>query len=1154
MKKFVHLHNHSHYSILDGVAKIEELVKKTKECGFDAIAITEHGNLFSAMEFYKTCKLNDIKPIIGCEVYVAPKSRFEKDKDEKYYHLVLLAKDYEGYKNLIKISSKGYLEGFYYRPRVDKEVLAEYSKGLIALTACLGGEIPTLILEGDDEQKLLKEVDWYVSTFGRENFFFELQDHNIREEKIVNKKLIELSKKLNINVVATNDIHYIKKEDEILQHIIFAIRDKTTLNDPKLHKYPTNEFYYKSYEEMNEIFGEVPQSISNTILISEMCNLELKLNEKYTPNVKLPEGETASSYLKKLCLEGLNKRFPDGIPEEYQKRIEKELSLIDKMGFSNYFLIVRDFVSEAKSRGILVGPGRGSAAGALISYALGITEVDPIKYQLLFERFLNPERVSMPDIDVDFQDDRRDEVKEYIRTKYGYENTADIITFGVMKARASLKDVGRVLEIPLEKVNKITKLIDNKIANEPLDAVIEMIPELKILKENGTKQEREWIEYASRLDGTVRNISTHASGIIISGVPLLEIIPLYKDPNSGIIATQFEGGYLEECGLLKMDILGLSNLTIIQDTLRRIKDNHHITVDLNKIPLDDEKVFKLFSSGQTAGIFQFESQGMTEYLKQLKPTCIEDLIAMNALYRPGPMDNIPAYIARKHGKEKVDCYHKDFEPILKNTYGIIVYQEQVMQIAQVLSGFSLGKADVVRRIMAKKKPEELDKIRPEWINGAIERGYPRELAIKLFELLIPFSNYAFNKSHSAAYAILAYQIAYLKTYYKLEFMAALLTANMSDSDALRKYCAEAVADGIDILPPDINLSMWEFLEKYENGKSYIIFGFGGIKGLGETFSREIINERNTGGKFSSFEDFLKRMRKNEEFKKTYAEVLIKAGAFDNLVDNSSLMAEKSRWLSDLEDIIEHHQNVEKYEKKGAQFLFHTDEVFLPKPSNVCSQKLSTRDEFLNEISVFGFYLSRKFFKECETKFGKLFSISKDVLEKIGEVNLFTWGFIAEAVIKINSGKNNYALITFDNGKDIYKFTIFSDKYEKFKSNIVAHNFIILRARTKKNNNQTVYDVLDIKPIEYLREERFTEFHICIKDNNDNEPMYIYRELENLKEWLTKPEIKGNWRIYFHITGKRNITIRASDRFGIKYSEPFINKLTSLDFVTGYWIY
>ncbi len=1153
MPDFIHLHAHSHYSILDGVAKIDKMLEKVKEFGQNAVALTDHGNMFGAMEFNKECGISGISPIFGSELYIAPKSRFEKNKDEKYYHIVLLARDNEGYKNLMKLSSIGYLEGFYSKPRIDKDVLREYSKGLIVLTACIGGEIPRLILD-NNEEGLKKSLDWYLDVFGKDNFFLELQNHNLSEEIVIIKKMLEISKSTGIKVAATNDSHYIQKEDAKLQEIVFAIRDKTTLKDPKHQKFPNDEFYFKSPEEMAKLFSEIPEAITNTRLIAEMCRVKLEFS-RHTPLFRLPGTESTEEYLSRLCIQGLNSRFNGSPPLIYQNRLNEELELIKKMGFSNYFLIVSDFVIYAKDSGILVGPGRGSAAGALISYALGITDVDPIKYGLLFERFLNPERVSMPDIDVDFQDDRRDEVKEYIRMKYGYDKTADIITFGVLKSRAALKDVGRVLEIPLENVNKITKLIDNKTANEYLSDVTEMIQELKDLKEKGSPIEKQWIGYSIKLDGTIRNIGTHASGLIISDADLTSVVPLYRDVSSGIISTQFEGEYLEKNGLLKMDILGLSNLTMIKICLEKIWKNHSLKLDIFNIPLDDNDVFQLFWRGETMGIFQFESGGMTEYLKRLKPTSVEDLIAMNALYRPGPMDNIPSFIARKQGKEKIDCFHPNLEPVLNSTYGIIVYQEQVMQIAQILAGFSLGKADVVRRMMAKKKPEELDKLRPEWIEGSIKNGYTKELAEKIFEILVPFSNYAFNKSHSAAYALLAYQIAYLKTHYKLEFMASLLTLNMGNSDQLKIYCQEADINGIIIMPPNINKSLWEFKEIHEKKCEMILFGFGGIKGLGEGISTAIINERELGGVFSSFEDFIKRIIKYSEFKKAAVEILIKAGCFDGFYNEENYLQEKAILLHNLEITINQFLSQEKEKKTGQMGLFgsHVNNGFdIHIQRNV--NPLTLKEEFENEVSLFGFYLSGKLFSHHTKKFGKISHCTNETISRLKPgTGVLIWGFIMEVQIKIASNKKNYAIVTIDNGQDSFKFFIFSEKYEQLKSEIIENNFVMARFILTLGSRGIQYEITDIKPIQYLNHERFTQLHICLEGEDTSED--TVKSLSIIKALALDQKNKGITQFQFHITSDKGcFTISAAEKYRIKFSSGLMDKITEIPNLKGYWLY
>ncbi len=1152
MSEFIHLHNHSHYSILDGITKIRDLVEKTAEFGQTAVALTDHGNMFGIMEFNKECLSHGIAPIYGAELYIAPKSRFEKIKDEKYYHIILLAKNYEGYKNLLCLTSLGYLEGFYSRPRIDRELLSEHSSGLIVLTACLSGEIPRLIL-GGRENDIQDSISWYMDLFGKDNFYLELQNHRLKEEITLISKMVEISKKSGIGLVATNDSHYIGREDAKLQEIAFAIRDKKTLKDENRFTFPNDEFYYKSPEEMTALFSELPEAVKNTKKIAEMCSFDLKFS-KHMPLYPIPEGETAENILEKLSLAGLNKRFKNSVPSSYSERLGMELELIKNMGFSNYFLIVYDFVKFAKDKGILVGPGRGSAAGSLISYSLSITDVDPLKYNLLFERFLNPERISMPDIDVDFQDDRRDEVKEYIRMKYGYDKTADIITFGVLKSRASLKDVGRVMEIPLDNVNKLTKLIDNKTANEPLNLVIDKIFELKRIRQDGYIREKEWIEFSSKLDGTIRNIGTHASGLIISDSPLTEIIPLYKDMSSGLISTQYEGDYLEKNGLLKMDILGLSNLTMVRDTLARIKKNHNIKVDLSVISLEDDEVFKLFQRGETMGIFQFESAGMTDYLKKLKPTSIEDLIAMNALYRPGPMENIPSFIARKNGLELINCFHPRLEPILKSTYGIIVYQEQVMQIAQVLAGFSLGKADVVRRIMAKKKPEELAEIKPEWIEGSVKNGFSKELAEKIFETLLPFSDYAFNKSHSAAYAVLAYQIAYLKAHYKLEFIASLLTLNMSNSDYVRLYAQEAASVGIKILAPDINKSYWDFRESDLQGEQAIIFGFGAIKGLGEGFSRTIIDERELGGDFISFSDFVSRTIKHSEFKKGSVEILIKAGCFDCFYPPEKNLLEKSILLHNLNTYILQVEKNIKDKKEGRLYLFDGEESGGHVETQININPLTLKDDFDNEVSLFGFYLSGKLFQYHKIQYGLVSHCSLDLVTRLKPGTcILLCGFINNLSVKTGSNNKSYAIFTLDNGISNYKIYLFSEKYNMFKKYLTRHSFIIMRCSVTEGRGGNILEVSSIKPIEQLPQERFTELHICLegddKDNNTGQ------SLASLKKTAENPTSRGTIKIVFHIIRDREMeVIYASDRFSIKYSNTLMREIADLPNLLGYWLY
>jgi DNA polymerase-3 subunit alpha len=1157
MSEFIHLHNHSHYSILDGITKIKDLAVKTSEFGQPSVALTDHGNMFGAMEFNKECKAAGVHPIYGAELYIAPGSRFEKIKDEKYYHIVLLARDYEGYKNLLLLTSLGYIEGFYSKPRIDRDLLQEHSKGLVMLTACLSGEIPHLILAGKDKEAY-DAAGWYLDLFGKENFYLEVQNHRMPEEIAVTAKMVEIASKTGIGLVATNDSHYIGRDDSKLQEIAFAIRDKKTLKDDKRFKFVNDEFYYKSPDEMIKLFFDLPEAVKNTMKIAEMCIFDLKFS-KHLPVYSLPQGETAHSVLEKLSMEGLHKRFKAQVPSEYSERIGMELELIKTMGFSNYFLIVSDFVRFAKEKGILVGPGRGSAAGSLISYSLSITDIDPLKYNLLFERFLNPERISMPDIDVDFQDDRRDEVKEYIRMKYGYDKTADIITFGVLKSRASLKDVGRVMEIPLEKVNKLTKLIDNKTANEPLRDVIAKIPELKKLRQEGSGEEKEWIEFSAKLDGTIRNIGTHASGLIISDSPLTEVVPLYKDMSSSLVSTQFEGDYLEKNGLLKMDILGLSNLTMIRDTLLRIKKNRNVKIDLPAVSLDDGEVFRLFQRGETMGIFQFESPGMTDYMKKLKPTSIEDLIAMNALYRPGPMDNIPAFIARKQGKEEIDCFHKRLEPILKSTYGVIVYQEQVMQIAQVLAGFSLGKADVVRRMMAKKKPEELAKLKPEWIEGSVKNGFTKELAEKIFETLIPFSDYAFNKSHAAAYAVLAYQIAWLKAHYKLEFIASLLTLNMSNSENIRLYSQEAASSGIKILAPDINKSSWDFRETDFQGESFqgepaIIFGFGAIKGLGEAISRAIIEEREIGGDFTSFDDFISRAIKHAEFKKGSVEILIKAGCFDNFYPPEKNLLEKAVLLHNLDTYVNQVEKNMKDKKQGRLNLFGGPDGGGHIETKADVAPLTLKEDFANEVALFGFYLSGKLFQYHKIQYGTVSHCSGELISRLKPgTYMLLCGFINDLIIKTGSNNKSYAIFTLDNGTGSFKIFLFSEKYIMFKNFLIQHNFIMMKCAVAEGKGGNILEVSSIKPIELLPQERFTELHIFL-ENSESAPG-PGESLGFLKNIISSPSSRGMIRIIFHIVSdKEREVIHASERYSVKYTGSLMREIAALPNILGYWLY
>ncbi len=885
MKKFVHLHLHSEYSVLDGVLFIDEIVDAALNFGMPAVALTDHGNLFGAIEFYKKATEKGIKPIIGMETYVTDGSMQERVKAGEIYHLTLLVENEEGYRNLLKISTESYLKGFYYKPRVDKEFLKQHSKGLIALSGCLQGELPRKILLGYDDTELHKTLESYLEIFGRDNFFLELQDIGLAENKIVNRKLLELSSKYNIKVVATNDVHFLKPEDKILQEIVLCIQTGTRLDDPKRMKIETDEIYFKSPEEMWAIFGELEEALLNTIEIANRVNLTLELDPTniHLPHFDIPEPYSSGfEMLSDLAYKDLKERFKGkDIPQEYKERLEKELKVINELNFSMYFLIIWDLIREAKRRGIPVGPGRGSAVGSLVLYALGVTDVDPIKYNLLFERFLNPERVSPPDVDIDFADNRRDEMILYLREKYGESNVAQIITFGRAKAKQAIKDVARVMGLPYSESDKIAKTITE---TGSLQDEYETNPTFKELIDSSEVYKKVF-EYARRIEGRVRNISTHAAGVVVAPVEIYQIAPLYRSEDEDTVTVQFDMKSLELLGLLKIDLLGLRTLTIIYETEKLVKQKDP-GFSVDNIEFDDVKTYKLLSEGETTGVFQLESEGFRNVLKRVKPEKIEDLIAILALYRPGPMKSgmLESFIRRKNGEERIDYIDERLKGILEETYGVIAYQEQVMLLASTLAGFSLGQADILRKAMGKKQKEVMEKMMESFVSGCVENGIDRERAEQIFNFIAPFAEYGFNKSHAAGYAKLAYITAYLKAHYPLEFIVANLNAEMNTQDAqekIYKFLNEAKSLGFKVIPPSINKSDYEF--RIEGGDS-IRYGLGAIKNVGKAAVEEILKVRNSKGEFKSIEDFLSQVDTRKVNRKTL-ESLIKAGAFDEFFPN-----------------------------------------------------------------------------------------------------------------------------------------------------------------------------------------------------------------------------------------------------------------------------
>lgn len=875
---YVPLHLHSEYSLLDGAIKIDELVETAASMKMPAVAITDHGNLFGAVEFYKKAVKAGIKPIIGCEVYVAPRSRQEKSRTEAEgaaFHLVLLARDNDGYKNLITLVSRAFIEGFYYKPRIDKDLLEQYSGGLIGLTACLKGEVPYYLMQGDLDRARQTALE-YKRILGAENFFFELQANGLKEQEEVNRKLAELSKDLHIGVVATNDCHYLRKEDAKAHEILLCIQTGKTMSDPGRMRFQTEEFYFKSPEEMKETFRDLPEAVQNTRAIAERCNVEFTLGKFMLPKFEPPEEfERPSGYLQALAEHGLRERLGEEVREQYEKRIEHELSVIRKMGYSSYFLIVRDFIEFAKKNQIPVGPGRGSAAGSLVAYALGITEIDPIKYGLLFERFLNPDRVSMPDIDVDFCKDRRGDVINYVAEKYGKDHVAQIITFGTMAARAAIRDVARAMDFPYAEADRLAKLVPEGPKVKIKDA-LKKEPRLNEAYESDERV-RELLDVAMRLEGLSRHASTHAAGVVISPGPLTDFTPLYRNPVDETITTQFDMGSVENLGLIKFDFLGLKTLTIIEKTLSYIKHEGK-DFSLEHIPLDDKATFELLGEGHTTGVFQLESPGMREILRKMRPTRFEDLIALVALYRPGPIGSgmIEDFIKRKRGETPVRYALPQLREILDETYGVILYQEQVMSIANALAGFTMAQADVLRKAMGKKKPEEMEKQEAAFISGAVENGIDRKKAKSIFDLMAKFAEYGFNKSHSAAYAFIAYQTAYLKAHYPVHFMAATLSSDIDSTDKIVKSIRECRTMGIEILPPHINLCGKEFTV----AGSAIRFGLCAVKGVGASAIDSILKTREQAP-FTAFEDFMGRVDTRKVNKKVM-DCLVKAGAFDNL--------------------------------------------------------------------------------------------------------------------------------------------------------------------------------------------------------------------------------------------------------------------------------
>lgn len=1035
MSDFVHLHVHTEYSLLDGAARIDDLLDAAKNFGMKSIAITDHGTMYGVINFYKAAQKSGIKPIIGCEVYVAPQSRFDRDRTNgtKYFHLILLAKNNVGYKNLVKLATKAGTEGFYYRPRIDKEILRQYHEGIIALSACVAGEIPRAILN-DDFNRAENLIIEYAEIFGRDNFFLEIQNHGLDEEDKVRAALKKFSSKLNIPLVATNDSHYVRREDSEFHDLLLCIQTNKTINDKKRLKFSSDDYYLKSAEEMREIFYDCPESCDNTLKIAERCNVTLEFGKFQMPEFPLPAGYTDADYLRGLCYEKIHARY-ETLTDEIKTRLDYELKIIHSMGYDGYFLIVYDFMNFARQNNIPVGPGRGSAAGSLVAYVLGITELDPIKYNLLFERFLNPERVTLPDIDVDLCYMRREEVIEYVRRRYGMEKVSQIATFGTLAAKAAIRDVARVLEVPFNESSRIVKMMPN-ILNVTLDDALKISNEfLNEYKNNPST--RRVIDFARKLEGFPRHLSVHAAGIVISKVPLDEIVPLQYSKNTiytQILVTQYDKDTIEELGLLKMDFLGLRTLTIIAEALKNIKMSRGVDLSLEKIPLYDEKTAKMLSAGKTGAVFQMESPGMTNLVKELRPKCFEDLIPTVALYRPGPLGSgmVEDFIAGRHGRKIPQYLHPKLEPILKETFGVVLYQEQVMQIVRTLAGFTLGQADILRRAMSKKKASILLAQKENFLRGCEENGVERLLAEKIFDLLSHFADYGFNKSHSAAYGLLSWQTAYLKAHYPAEFMAAVMSGT-PDADKVADYVEISRRMGIKILAPDINMGLAHFT--VEGGA--IRLGLAAVKTIGESVVANITKERSQGGNFKSLEDFCRRID-IRSISRRALENLIKCGAFD------SIDKRRTALLKSLDSAMAIGSKHQQERRSGAISLFDDEMIYETNSAQVEVEECSLKEILIWEKDTLGLYLSGHPLDTFRDKISVLKSSS--VLERLIGKRVKVGGIITNVRRVTTRHGEQMAFLTIEDFDGAINVTIFPNLFYSVIRLIQLDDIVVVEGR------------------------------------------------------------------------------------------------------------
>ncbi len=1137
---FVHLHLHSQYSLLDGAIRFEEAFELAKKYRMDSLALTDHGNLFGAIEFYQTAIKHGIKPIIGCELYVAPGSRFEKkpfaEGGEAAFHLTLLAKNRTGYFNLIKLISLAHLEGFYYKPRVDRELLRKYHEGLICLSGCLKGEIALLAGRGE-MKRALQVAEEYRTIFDDRRFFIELMRNGVENQGLVNERLLEISRELFIPVVATNDCHYLHREDASAHEVLLCIQTGKTLNDHERMRFSSDEFYFRSPQEMMDLFRDVPEAIAHTLEIAEACHLELKFEEKHIPRIAVPTGESPDSYLERLAREGLERRlsayrhlenFEERV-SRYQSRLEEELRIIKSMGYPGYFLIVADFIRYAKQKGIPVGPGRGSVAGSLVAYALQITDLDPLEYDLIFERFLNPgRRSSMPDVDVDFCMEGRDEVIRYVMEKYGKENVAQIITFGKMQARAVIRDVGRVMGIPYAEVDRIAKLIPGG-PNVSLEEALEKEPQLRELIQKDSKI-ASLFRIAKSLEGLTRHASIHAAGVVISNRPLMEYLPLYRG-QEGEVITQYAMKEVEAIGLVKFDFLGLKTLTMVNHTLQLIKMTRGLSIDLSQIPLDDPKVFASLGSGSNLGLFQLESSGMRDLLLKLKPESFKDIIALVALYRPGPLDSgmVDEFVKRKHGKVAITYEVPALESILKDTYGVIVYQEQVMRIASALANYSLEDADDLRRAMAKKDPAEMEKQREKFLEGAKKNRIPLKKAEKIFEQMETFGRYGFNKSHSAAYALIAYQTAYLKTHYPIEFMAALLTSEVQNTDKLMRYIAECREMSIPILPPDINESQRNFSVVGNR----IRFGLAGVKNVGDAAIDVILKEREEKGRYQSLYDFCERVDLRKVNRRVI-ESLIKCGAFD------FSKVHRSQMLAVLDELLNRSQGAQR-KLEEAQMSIWDISPKKREESYPDLEEFPASQLILFEKETIGFYISRhplSAYQEEIRRYTKEDTSTLAQLQSGQEVKLC--GLVNTLKEIVTRKGERMAFLNLEDMKGCVEVILFPEVYKSASNDLKGGEPVLVRGTLDLTEERIKLKAIELRPLSKMASSVPKVLHLKVPYSSLSS-----QGLVQLKETIRAH--RGTCRVFLHIVNgeERETVIAFSEEFEVDPSSQFQDSVKSL---------